>query len=267
MQRTERRWFRFANVAKDTAEVWIYDLIGLDLWTGEGVSAKDFAQELHDVTAPEILVHLNSPGGDVFEGVAIASALREHDARVTVKVEGLAASAASFIAMAGDHVIMSQGSMIMIHEVSGVTMGTAADHRKTAGLLDKLGDDVAGFYVRRAGGSVAEWRTRMAEETWYDAEEAVAVGFADEVSSEQAPKNHFNLARFRKVPERLRNAGTDEEPAASSQRDATLSEDEQDPQGVRLVAVQEPTGATTQDRAGDPLLARLRIALAEASIA
>jgi ATP-dependent protease ClpP protease subunit len=275
MQTTERRWFRFANTAKDTAEVWIYGHIGQDLWMDEGVGAKDFAQELHDVKAPNILVHLNSPGGDIFEGVAIAAALREHPANITIKVEGLAASAASFLAMAGDQVVMSQGSMMMIHEASGVTMGNADDHRTTAALLDQLSNNIAGFYARKAGGSVPEWRARMETETWYDAEDAVKAGLADEVSSDQAPENHFNLSRFQHVPERFhnegrRNASTDQE-RIQQIHDLAIELGAASPiveaQNQAPVAGQEPLEATPQDRAADPLLARLRIELAEAAIA
>jgi len=275
MQATERRWFRFENKAADTAEVWIYDVIGSDPFTGEGVNAKDFAQELAAIKAPNILLHVNSPGGDIFEGVAIASALREHPANVTAHVEGLAASAASFIAMAADQVVMSQGSMLMIHDGMGLTMGNAEDHRKTAMLLDQLSNNIAGFYARKAGGSVPEWRARMEAETWYDAADAVKAGLADEVSSDQAPTNHFNLSRFHNVPERFqnegrRNASTDQE-RIQQIHDLALELGAESPitgaQNQATVTDQEPIAATSQDRQRDPLLARLQIALAEAAIA
>lgn len=254
-----RSWYRIQNKVGEV-EVWIYDVIGFDFWSDEGVTAKDFAKELKGIKESRIVVHLNSPGGDVFEGVAIASALREHPAEVTIKVEGLAASAASFIAMSGDQVVMSQGAMMMIHDAQGMTIGNAATHRETAELLDKLSDNIAGYYARRAGGSVKEWRSKMEAETWYDADEAVKAGLADEVNGEPAPKNTFNLSRFRNVPERLRdegrrNANPDQERIEEIHRlavalgancDATATTENQ--AHVTLTATsQEPTAATDQE--------------------
>jgi ATP-dependent protease ClpP protease subunit len=274
-----RNWYRFENKAGE-AEVWIYDVIGQDFWTGEGVTAKDFAQELKDIKSPRIVLHLNSPGGDAFEGIAIASALKEHPAQVTVKVEGLAASAASFIAMSGDRVIMSQGAMLMIHDAHGMTLGNAEDHRKTAELLDKISDNIAGFYARHAGGSVKEWRTRMEAESWFDADEAVKLGLADEVTEEEAPTNVFNLSRFRNTPEHLRNegrrnAGTDLERIEEIHRlavalGATCDPSSAENHAAPLVTAtsQEPTAATDQEPKYrmTPILARLQAELIEAGV-
>lgn len=135
---------------------------------------------LADVKAQAVDLHVNSPGGDYFAGVTIANAIRQHPAKVTVHVDGLAASAASVIAMAGDVVTMHPGSQLMIHDAMSLAVGNANDMRETAALLDKVSDDIAGMYADRAGGQRIEWRARMQAETWYSADEAVRAGLADE---------------------------------------------------------------------------------------
>jgi ATP-dependent Clp endopeptidase proteolytic subunit ClpP len=178
-------WFRIENAKSDAAEVWIYDEIGY--W---GTTADDFARALAEVDAKSITLRLNSPGGSVFDGVAIYNALRSHPATVAVQVDGVAASIASVIAMAGDTVTMGRGTRMMIHNPSGLAMGTAADMRELADLLDELAKDIAGFYSARAGGSVDQWRASMDAETWYSAQEAVDAGLADSVlGADDTPKD------------------------------------------------------------------------------
>src|SRR5262249_39117748 len=126
-------------------------------------------------------VHINSPGGSVFEGIAVQNILANHPATVNISVDGLAASIASVIAMAGDKITMCPGSMMMIHEASGLAWGHAADMRQLADVLDKISGTLADAYALRAGGEAADWRTAMHAETWYTADEAVAAGLADEV--------------------------------------------------------------------------------------
>lgn len=171
--RAHADWYRITNV-NGQAEVMIYDEIGY--W---GVTADDFARELKAVDATEITLRINSPGGDVFDGVAIHNAVRNHPATVNVIVDGLAASAASFIAMAGDHITMGRGTQMMIHEARGLCIGEAKDMRALADNLDRIGDTIAGFYAERAGGEIAQWREAMRAETWYTGEEAVNAGLAN----------------------------------------------------------------------------------------
>jgi len=179
-----------AQVFGTDGEVRIHDVI--DAWGGEwGVSAAEVASaldELGDVST--IDVRLNSPGGDYFEGVSIAHALARHPAQVTVHVDGLAASAASVIAMGGDRIVMAQGSQMMIHEASSVAFGGASEMRRTADMLDQTNDDIAAMYAQRTGGDVATWRAAVAAETWYTAPQAVAAGLADEVTQlpQRAPE-------------------------------------------------------------------------------
>jgi ATP-dependent protease ClpP protease subunit len=192
-------WYKITNsVADGPATVHVYDEIGY--W---GVTAQDFISELKAISASAIDLHINSPGGEIFDGIAIMNALRSHPAKVTTYVDSLAASIASVIAMAGDRVVMAPHSQMMIHDGSGLQVGNAAAMREMADLLDRQSDNIASVYAEKAGGTVAEWRTRMTAETWYTADEAVAAGLADEVSSstqtspdDNSPKNSWDLSVF-----------------------------------------------------------------------
>jgi ATP-dependent protease ClpP protease subunit len=177
-------WYRITNAASsDEAEVMLYDEVGGWL----GATADQFIADLRGVTAPNLRVRINSPGGSVFEGIAIANALRSHPANVTVQVDGIAASIASVIAMAGDRIEMAPNTMLMIHDASGVCLGNASDMEEMAELLDLISDNIADAYAQRAGGTRDEWRARMRAETWYLPEDAVNNGLADKAL--QAPKS------------------------------------------------------------------------------
>lgn len=174
------------------ADIHIYDEIGY-----YGVSAKDFASQIAELDADELHVFINSPGGAAWDGLAIMNALRRHRATVYVTVDALAASAASVIAMAADHLTMNRGAELMIHDASGMCYGNAADMQAMASTLDKLSDSYADAYAARAGGDRAHWREVMRAETWYTAEEAVLAGLADEWVDAPAAAAHFDLSRFR----------------------------------------------------------------------
>jgi len=171
-----RKWYDIRNADSDVAEIRIYDEISF--W---GITAEDFARELDAITAPEILVMINSPGGDVFDGVAIYNALRAHPAKVTTRVDGLAASAASFIAQAGDHRIILSSGQMMIHDAWGLVIGDARDMREMADLLDRQSENIANIYAARSGKDKEHFRALMAEETWFNDEESVENGLVDEV--------------------------------------------------------------------------------------
>ncbi|HEV8653332.1 MAG TPA: head maturation protease, ClpP-related [Actinomycetes bacterium] len=179
--RQGQSWYRIQGKAAEVADVYIYDEIS---WWG--ITAQDFVNELREVTAPKVNLHLNSPGGDVFDAHAIYQALVDHPAEVTTLVDSLAASAASVIAMAGERIVMGKAAMLMIHDAWGLAIGNAADMRDMAARLDKISNVIAGVYAERAGGPLEFWRQAMLEESWYDAEEAVAAGLADEVRSRKA---------------------------------------------------------------------------------
>ncbi|RKN61868.1 Clp protease ClpP [Streptomyces klenkii] len=171
-------WYQIRNAADDETEILLYEEIGG--WFG--ATAEALIDELSEIKTGRITVRLNSPGGSVFEGIAIANALRAHPATVTTRVDGIAASIASVIAMAGDRLVMMPNTQLMIHDASGLCMGNASDMRELADLLDLQSDNIADVYAARAGGSRDEWRQRMTAETWYLADEAVKAGLADEVA-------------------------------------------------------------------------------------
>lgn len=190
----ERRYFKVTNQATDTAEVMIYDEIGLC-----GVNAADFVQEIQAITAGTIHARINSPGGDVFDSIAIYNALRDHPARVKVTVDSLAASGASVIAMAGDEITMNRGSQMMIHDAYTVTLGNEHDLREAADLLGRFSDAIAAVYASRAGGDPGDWRGLMRAETWYTGTEAVAAGLAHLAvdappKPDEQPAAAYNLA-------------------------------------------------------------------------
>jgi ATP-dependent protease ClpP protease subunit len=165
---------RVTNEAGGPARIDLMDEIGF--W---GVTAQDFVDELLAIDASVIELHVNSPGGDVFDGVAIMNALADHPATVNVIVDGLAASAVSFIAMAGDTVKMNRGSQMMIHDALGLCVGNAAEMDAMSALLSRVSDMIADIYATRGGETTEHWRDLMRAETWYSATEAVEAGLAD----------------------------------------------------------------------------------------
>ena len=174
-----RSWYRITNAAStDEAEVMLYDEVG-GWW---GATADQFIADLKNITAPNLRVRINSPGGSVFEGIAIANALRAHPATVTCQVDGIAASIASVICMAGDRVEMCPQTMLMIHEASGLCMGDASDMEEMAELLDLISDNIADAYAAKAGGTREQWREAMRAESWYLPDDAVKAGLADEAT-------------------------------------------------------------------------------------
>lgn len=189
-----------AEVAEGVATIRLYDPI--DSW-GEywGTSAKELAKELDQLPADvtEVRLHLNSPGGDVFDGLAILNALRAHPAKVVAIVDGLAASAASFIAAGADEMVMMPNSELMIHDAWGCCCGNASDMEAMADLLNHVSDNIASIYAAKAGGDAETWRDAMRRESWFSADEAVANGLADRVAEpagEPEPKNRFDLSIF-----------------------------------------------------------------------
>lgn len=172
------------RAAKDKAEaeVFIYDDIGASWW-GDGVTAKGFAANLKALGSPNrITVRINSGGGDMFDGLAIYNTLRGHPAHKVVQVDGLAASAASFIAMAGDEILMGVGTFMMIHNARMVAVGEASDMRRAADLLDSASGQIANIYASRTGRSTAEIKRMMDAETWMEPDAALREGFADGIS-------------------------------------------------------------------------------------
>ncbi|HEY1397082.1 head maturation protease, ClpP-related [Roseateles sp.] len=189
----------------DEVEIFIYEpIVSSDLeaeWWG-GVSPNAFVKALRGITASTIHLRINSPGGDVFGARAIETALREHKAHLIVHIDGLAASAATFIAMAGDEIVISPGAMFMIHKAWTLTWGNADDLAKTVALLQKVDDTLGDTYAARSGQDKAQILEWMSAETWFTGEEAVEHGFVDRLAGEKekdgAPENQatWNLSAF-----------------------------------------------------------------------
>lgn len=173
--------FRAESASDGAARLYVYDVIG-----GWDNDAGEFVQAVHALEASAIDLHINSPGGFVFDAVSMFEALDQHDAEVRVHVDGLAASAASFLAMVGTSVDIARGGRMMIHDAQGVGIGGPADLREYADLLDAVSDDIAAYYAARAGGEQADWRGHMSATTWYSAAQAVEAGLADRVAAKKA---------------------------------------------------------------------------------
>ena len=172
-------WFSILNISQAETEVTIYDFIG-----EFGVSAADFIRELAAIKTPKISLRVNSPGGDVFDGLAIFNAIGRHKSEVMAHIDGIAASAASFIVMAADTIVMSPHSQMMIHDAHGFALGPADDMRQMADILDKQSNNLASIYAEHAGGTVEEWRALMKAETFFSDQEAVEAGLADSIDGE-----------------------------------------------------------------------------------
>jgi ATP-dependent protease ClpP protease subunit len=167
------------STAGTTADVYVYDDIGG--WFG--LTADDFVRDVAALDVDQIVLHLNTPGGDAMEGVAIANVLRAHKARIIVRVDGIAASAGSVVAMAGDEVIMGIGSELMVHDAWGMVVGNAADITAFGKRLSTTSNALASTYAAKAGGTTEYWRKVMEAETWYTAQEAVDAKLADRVAT------------------------------------------------------------------------------------
>lgn len=199
-----RQWYRIQNKADDatTAQIDIYDEIDW-YW---GVSAVDFRNALKALGdgISTIDLHINSPGGDVYEAIAIMNTLRQHEARVETTVDGIAASSAGFIAVgASDTLAVAENAEIMAHLPWAIAVGDAADMRKMADDLERIGKNIASIFSGRAGGTVGEWMDILTAETWWSAQEAVDAGIADKVlkapnrdKAKDSAKNRFDLSIF-----------------------------------------------------------------------
>lgn len=180
--------FRIAAKSAKRAEILIYGDVGLDFW-GEGVSANAFKNMLDEIGAVDDLdVRINSYGGDVFEGFAIYRHLVENKARVHVMIDGIAASIASVIAMAGDSISIAEPGRMMIHDALTIALGNAEDFRKAADVLDETSDQIAGVYASRTGKSKTELRDKMRAETWLSAEDALALGLVTDIAKNKTPE-------------------------------------------------------------------------------
>jgi len=198
--------------AKDADNsISIYEQIGVDMWTGEGVTAKRIAAALRSIGEGDVAVNINSPGGDVFEGVAIYNLLRDHPGKVTVRVLGAALSAASIIAMAGDRIEIGRAAFMMVHNVWMVAMGNRHDLRAAAEVLEPMDTALADVYAARTGNDREDMAAMMDKETWFGGSEAVDRGFADALlPADQVIEEHdadSGNAALRRIEAALQKSG------------------------------------------------------------
>lgn len=230
-----RKFWEFKNLVGDSADLNIYREISDNDWWGDSVTPQQFQKDLAAVGAVANLnIHINSLGGGVFAGHTISNLLRAHPANKTVYVDGIAASIASVIAMAGDKVVMQPGSMLMVHNPLNVIYGaySAEEMRGMADTLDKIRDSLVSVYEAKCGKSPEDIIEIMAAETWYTAAEAVEQGFADEVGTGAVAcanmsgsvlniaGRSFDLAGCKNLPKSLCTGSAGSTPDAGSTQDA-----------------------------------------------
>ena len=209
-----KQFWKMKALADGEAEILIYEFIGEDFWSGRGMDAKRFSDELKALgDINKIIVRINSPGGDVFDGNTIYNILKAHKAQVEVRIDGIAASIASVIAMAGDKIIMPENAMMMIHNPWGFAVGDAAEMRKMADALDKIRGSIMVSYRAQTNLDEKKLFEMMDAETWMTAADAVALGFADEMIESVKAAASFKLDYFKNVPQALKDPAlpTDDE--------------------------------------------------------
>jgi ATP-dependent Clp protease, protease subunit len=202
--------------AQQAAEntITILDVIGEDYWSGGGVTSKRVASALRAIGDQEVFVDINSPGGDFFEGVAIYNLLRNHPHKVTVRILGIAASAASVIAMAGDVIEIGKAGFLMVHNAWVVAMGNRHDMRSAADTLEPFDDAMATVYSDRSCASKVAAAKWMDDETWFNGEQAVENGLADaflagDYTSEDKAKasDHSSINATKRIDTLLARSG------------------------------------------------------------
>lgn len=242
--------FAIVNAAPGTMDLYIYSFIGSS-WFGDGVTAKQVKNALRDAgdDVEQINVYINSPGGDVFEGVTIYNLLARHKANVTVYIDGLAASAASVVAMAGDEIRIAENAMVMVHNPAGIVVGYAADMRQYADTLDKVADTIVATYAARTGQTPKKIAELMDAETWMDADEAIELGFATEQVAAKKVAACVDIGIFKNAPATLlARPDTAAEPAATPQGEMAMPENAATPvTPPPATAPSEPVLATLPD--------------------
>ncbi len=185
-----------AEASGEEVSIYVYDVID-DYW---GISAKVFAEAMAAAAGKTVHLRINSPGGDVFAARAMVAAMRAHSGKIIAHIDGLAASAASFLAVSAHEVRATQGAFFMIHKAWTVAMGNVDDLLATADLLEKVDASIVADYVRKTGQSEQQVIDWMAAETWFSADEAKAAGFVDQVFEGEAAGNRWNLEAFDRAP-------------------------------------------------------------------
>jgi ATP-dependent Clp protease protease subunit len=223
---SDKPGFEFRAAVDDEADIFIYDEIS-SWW---GIGANDFVQDLNELSAKTLNIYINSPGGSVFEGYAIyASLMRyadKHGAKINVVVDGWAASIASVIAMAGDHIKIGAHASFMVHQASSIVWGNADEMEEEAAVLREIDDAILDIYVARTGGDAEEIKGWVKAETWFKGQAAVDAGFADEVIPLKTKKSDDEEAKGK--------------PAASADADYFASIFPNMPDDVRAALTKQP---------------------------
>ena len=205
-------WFSFKNSADDkSVEISIYDAIG-----SYSVSAKSFIAELKRAGSKDVTLRIHSPGGSILEGNAIYNALKRHPGAVDVVIDGMAASMASVIAMAGDTIEIAENGLVMIHNPSAFGGGEAKDMRKMADVMDKMKSNIITAYAGKTGLSREKLGQMMDDETWMTAEEALENKFVDSIGEKSDAKNSFDLSAFKNSARAVDTFGAVTTPRANS---------------------------------------------------
>ena len=181
---------------KGESTLTIYGDIGESYWW-ESTSATDVDNALINAGDNDLVVHLNSPGGSAFDGIAIYNRLKNHNGKVTIHVDGWACSAASVIAMAGDEVIMGAGAMLMIHEASNIVWGSKNEFRKQADLLEKLEDGIIDIYMMKSNIEREEIKKMVDNETWFSANDALEIGFATSTATSSSVEDNEEVSQLK----------------------------------------------------------------------
>jgi ATP-dependent Clp protease protease subunit len=240
------KFWNFSAKDKDTGELMLYGDISSSTWWGDEVTPKDFKKDLDALGDIKTLnIYINSGGGDVFAGQAIHSMLKRHQANKVVYIDGIAASIASVIAMAGDKIIMPKNAMLMIHNAWTIAAGNKDDFRKLANDMEKIDESILTTYVDKTGMTADDIKALMDAETWMTATEAVEKGFADEIEDEKLVAasidgdflmingQKFELDRYKNKPA-VEEYEPNENRGGSQPVSDTLSEQEQYFRSLRI---------------------------------
>ncbi|MNJ31738.1 ATP-dependent Clp protease proteolytic subunit 1 [compost metagenome] len=223
LKKIERKFETYHNEADGITELTIYGIIGNSYWE-DSVSASDIDNALKNING-DIIIHLNSPGGDAIDGIAIYNRLvnykSKHNAKITVRIDGWACSAASLFPLAADDTIMGLGSMIMIHEASSLVWGTKTEMRKEADVLDELEEGIIDIYMTKANVSREEIRSMVDAETWFGAQRALDIGFATSTTANDGKDKEITqlkaqLSTMQNELEQLKNQKEDPKPVPAA---------------------------------------------------
>lgn len=214
-----KNWYQVSNKAKEV-DIYIYDEIG-----SYDITAKTFIEEIKDTKGKTLNIHINSLGGEVFDGMAIANAIKQHNGLTRSYIEGIAASISTVIALAADEVYMSENSMFMIHNAWGGSMGDAGELRKQADLLDKISNEIAKIYISKSTLSAEVVNEMMKDETWLDAEEAKEMGFIDYITEPVKVAAKYDVSNFKNITEDKIKSIINKNTEKMAKKEHTLLED------------------------------------------